>query len=69
MARQRYEQLTRYFKVNHLKEEFTDDYWWKKVDLIASDFVKIAKAIYRPRSILFIDEELIMAKGRTKHTL
>ena len=65
----RYKYLTRYFKVNRLKKELTDDNWWKKIDPIASDFVRTAKAIYRPRSILSINEELIMAKGRTKYTL
>ena len=69
ISKHRYEQLTRYFKINHLKEQLKDNDWWKKVDPIASDFVRTATAIYRPRSILSIDEELIMAKGRTKYTL
>ena len=56
-------------KINHLKEEPRDDDWWKKVDLIASDFIRTAKTIYRPRSILSINKELIMAKERTKYTL
>ena len=55
--------------MNRPNEDLTDDNWWKKIDPIASDFVKTAKAIYRPRSTLSIDEELIMAKGRTKYTL
>ena len=55
--------------MNRPNEDLTDNNWWKKIDPIALDFIYFIIFMLRPRSTLFINKELIIAKGRTKYTL
>ena len=67
----RFQQIKRYFKMSDLSNE-PDSYdpdWWKKLKSLATDFQKISQKLYVPGPHVSIDEQLILFKGRSRHTL
>ena len=71
MSLVRFQQIKRYFKMSDLNNEpnsYGSD-WWKKLESLATDFQKISQKLYVPGSHVSVDEQLILFKGRSKHTL
>jgi hypothetical protein len=69
----RFYQLCRYFKASNLFDEVSLDMhaqdWWKKVNPLVTNFRNRSREALIPGRDVAIDELLIEAKGRSKHTL
>jgi Transposase IS4 len=65
----RFQQITRYLKINR-PGDLSDDQWYKKVEPVATEFRKATtEEMYQLPQNLSIDEQLIKFKGRSKHTI
>ena len=73
MGLKRWEQLKRFFKVSNLYEDEKIDTrgsdWWKKLEPLATNFRKASRKYWIPGSHLSVDEQLILFKGRSCHTM
>lgn len=68
-SQKRFEQISRYFKINNPTLDDEDPGWTSKFEPLAAQ-LRIAFARYfRAGSLLSIDEELILCQGRSKHTI
>ena len=71
MSINRFQQIKRYFKMTDPADE-PDSYdpdWWKKLKPLATDIQKTSQRYYVPGTHVSIDEQLILFKGRSRHTL
>lgn len=71
MSINRFQQIKRYFKMTNSNDE-PDSYgpdWWKKLEPLATDIQQASQKYYVPGTHVSIDEQLILFKGRSKHTL
>ena len=71
MSINRFQQIKRYFKMTDSIDE-SDSYdpdWWKKLKPLATDIQEISQKYYVPETHVSIDEQLILFKGRSRHTL
>lgn len=69
MSRQRFEQFTRYLKINSPHEELDDAHFWYKVEPLSSSFREASQITLRLGDTINIDENLYSAKTRSKHTI
>lgn len=70
ISRNRYQQITRYLKINPPDEDLRAEDWWYKVEPLATQFRKaMSTEIYRPGQNLAINEQLIQFTGRSKDTI
>lgn len=68
----RFEQISRYFKVNEpgqTNDSLKDTEFWYKVNPLALSFRARCRANLRPGTVFAIDEQLRRNKGRWKHAL
>ena len=67
----RWEQLRRYLKISNPSKDNDSKWinWYAKVELLYSDFVKASRAHLMPGRDVSVDEQLILFKGRSKHTM
>lgn len=67
----RFQQIRRFFKIsNPLNDaDSSGPNWWKKLEPFASDFLKASRQHYMPGTHVSVDEQLILFKGRSKHTM
>ena len=69
ISQQRFQQITRYLKINR-PGPIADHQWYQKVEPLATRFREATtKEIYQLSQDLSIDEQLISFKGRSKHTI
>ena len=69
ISRNRFQQISRYIKLNE-PGDLPDDQWYKKVEPLATRFREATTAeVYQLPQHLSIDEQLIRFKGRSKHTI
>lgn len=69
-SRTRFQQITRYLKINAAGSILTDKNWWKQVDSIANTFrAATTTQLLQLPTDLSVDEQLIRFKGRSKHTI
>jgi Transposase IS4 len=69
MSRQRFEQFTRYLKINSPHDELDDAHYWHKVEPLSSSFREASQATLRLGDTINIDENLYSAKTRSKHII
>ena len=73
MARCRWQQLKRFLKISNPDDDETIDTrgpdWWKKLEPLATNFLMASKKYWMPGSHLSIDEQLILFRGRSCHTM
>lgn len=71
MGRVRWQQIKWFLKISDHTEQLNSQGpdWWKKLEPLASDFRKAAKKFWISRSHLSIDEQLILFRGRCRHTI
>ena len=71
MSINRFQQIKRYFKMTNSVDEsnFYDLDWWKKLMSLITDIQKISQRYYVPETHVSIDEQLILFKERSRHTL
>ena len=43
--------------------------WWKKLEPLATDFRKVSKKYWIPGSHVSVEEQLILFRGRSCHTM
>ena len=68
----RFEQITRYLKINAPGEDndnLKDKDFWHKVDPLVSSFREKCRANLQPGSVFSIDEQLRRNRGRWKHAI
>lgn len=67
----RFQQIKRFFKMSDPRNDAdsTGPDWWKKLEPFASDFQKASLQYYLPGSHVSIDEQLVLFKGRSRHTM
>ncbi len=69
ISRDRFQQISRYLKLNK-PGDLPDSQWYKKVEPLATKFREATTAeLYELPQNLSIDEQLIKFKGRSKHTI
>ena len=71
MSINRFQQIKRYFKMTNSNDESNiyDFDWWKKLKSLITDIQQISQRYYVPETHVSIDEQLILFKKRSKHTL
>ena len=73
MSLGRFQQIKRFLKINNGQTEpiglGQGPDWWKKLEPLATDFRKTSLKHCRPGSMISIDEQLVLFKGRSRHTL
>ena len=73
MSLRRWEQLKRVLKISNPDENEIIDTrgpdWWKKLEPLATDFRKALKKYWIPGSYVSVDEQLILFRGRSCHTM
>jgi hypothetical protein len=69
MSRQRFEQFTRYLKINSPHEDVNDQHFWQKVEPLSTSFREASQEILRLGDSVNIDENLYSAKTRSKHLI
>ena len=73
MSLRRWEQLKRFLKISNPDEDEIIDTrgpdWWKKLEPLATDFRKASKKYWIPGSHVSVDEQLILFRGRSCHTM
>lgn len=71
MSLRRFQQIRRFFKISDPNNEADSKGpdWWKKLEPLSTAFQKASRKYYRPQSQISIDEQLILFKGRSRHTL
>lgn len=67
----RWEQLKRYLKISNPNTEKDSKviHWYTKVEPLYSDFVKASQSYFVPGLDVSMDEQLILFKGRSKHSM
>lgn len=66
----RFEQIKRFFKMSdplNDADSMGPD-WWKKLEPYATDFQKASMQYYLPGNHISIDEQLVLFRGRSRHT-
>ena len=71
MSLRRFQQIKRFLKIsNPLNEpDSSGPDWWKKLEPLVTEFQKASQEYYRPGPHVSVDEQLILFKGRSKHTM
>jgi Transposase IS4 len=69
MSRERFQQISRYFKVNSPHEVLDDDHFYAKVEPLMSSFREAAQKLVKLPDTVAIDENLIAAQTRSKHLI
>jgi Transposase IS4 len=69
MTRQRFEQISRYFKVNSPHEVVTDKEFWRKVEPLMSSFREACQLLITPSDTASIDENLVSSRHRSSHLI
>jgi Transposase IS4 len=69
MSRERFQQTSRYFKVNSPHEILDDDCFYGKVEPLMSSFREAAQKLVKLPDTVAIDENLIAAQTRSKHLI
>ena len=73
MSLRRWEQLKRFLKISNPDDDEIIDSrgpdWWKKLEPLATDFRKASKKYWIPGSHVSVDEQLILFRGRSCHTM
>jgi hypothetical protein len=69
----RWEQIKRFLKISNPSDDEKIDTrgpdWWKKLEPLATSFRKASKKYWIPGSHLSVDEQLILFRGRSCHTM
>jgi hypothetical protein len=73
MSLKRWEQIKRFLKISDPSDDEIIDTrgpdWWKKLEPLATSFRKASKKYWIPGSHLSVDEQLILFRGRSCHTM
>jgi Transposase IS4 len=69
MSRERFQQTSRYFKINSPHEILDDDHFYSKVEPLMSSFREAAQKLVKLPDTVAIDENLIEAQTRSKHLI
>jgi hypothetical protein len=69
MSRERYEQITRYLKVNSPHEEVDNQHFYAKVEPLMSSFREAAQRLVHLGDTVSIDENLFPAQTRSGHLI
>jgi hypothetical protein len=69
MTRQRFEQISRYFKVNSPHEVVTDKEFWRKVEPLMSSFREACQLLITLSDTASIDENLVSSRHRSSHLI
>ena len=73
MSRTRWEHIRRYLKIsNPIEDEKVNTRgpdWWKKLEPLITEFRVNSQRYWTPSSHVSVDEQLIMFKGRSCHTI
>ena len=71
MSRSYWEQIKRYLKIPNPNETFDTQGpdWWKKLEPLVIEFRKASQKYWIPGSHVSVDEQLILFKGRSCHTM
>ena len=67
----RWQQIKRYLKISDPRSERDSKGpdWYAKVEPIYSDFLKASQRYYLPGRDVSIDEQLVLFKGRSRHSM
>lgn len=65
----RFDQLSRFLKLNDPEEQLDDDHWFGKFEPLASHWRSVSRRTLQPGSRVTVDEQLIEFTGRSKHIL
>ena len=71
MSLVRFEQIRRFLKISDPLHEADSlgPNWWKKLEPLVTDLQKASQDYYLPGPHISIDEQLILFKGRSRHSL
>lgn len=71
MGLKRFQQIKRFFKISdpHNEPASTGLDWWKKLEPLTTDFQRASLQYYLPGTHISIDEQLVLFKGRSRHTM
>ncbi len=71
MSRERFCQILRYWKISDPDENLDSKGpdFWKKLEPLASDIRKASRQYWKPGRNVSVDEQLILFRGRFKHTM
>jgi hypothetical protein len=69
MSRERFQQTSRYFKINSPHEILDDDHFYSKVEPLMSSFREAAQKLVKLPDTVAINENLIEAQTRSKHLI
>ena len=69
MAKTRWEQIHRFFKINSKSERQLGQPWWYKIEPLLTTVRQNIKNAVSPASWLAVDELMIPFQGRTKHSI
>lgn len=71
MAATRWHQIKRYLKISNPRTDLDSkgSNWYTKIEPLYTDFVRASMASLKPGRNVSVDEQLILFKGRSRHTM
>lgn len=71
MAAARWHHIKRYLKVSNPRTDLDSKgaNWYTKIEPLCTDFVKAWMASHKAGRNVSVDEQLILSKGRLRHTM